>query len=227
LIITNDPDLLPLGNYGGPAQTMPPRPGSPVLGAGSVAANTFTNDQRGYPRTQNGLVDLGAVELPIVQPFTANPTRGLVPLTVRFSSTNADSDGSAIVGWAWSFGDGNHTTLQNPTNVYGIAGPFSPALTVQNSLGLRLSVPGPAISVYQPLALAGPRLSGTNLTLSGSDGVSGLAYTVLTSTNVTLPLSQWTPLVTNTWNTNGPFSLTLTNALNPPLPRQFYLVGTP
>jgi hypothetical protein len=68
--LTNAPDLAPLGNYGGPTQTMPPLPGSPAIGAGSVAANTFSTDQRGYPRTQNGLIDLGAVEL---QPPAANP----------------------------------------------------------------------------------------------------------------------------------------------------------
>jgi hypothetical protein len=61
--LTNAPDLAPLGNYGGPTQTMPTLPGSPAIGAGSVAANTFSTDQRGYPRTQNGLIDLGAVEL--------------------------------------------------------------------------------------------------------------------------------------------------------------------
>ena len=61
--LTNVPNLAPLGNYGGPTQTMPPLPGSPAIGAGSVAANIFSTDQRGYPRTQNGLIDLGAVEL--------------------------------------------------------------------------------------------------------------------------------------------------------------------
>jgi predicted outer membrane repeat protein len=68
--LTNAPDLAPLGNYGGPTQTMPPLPGSPAIGAGSVAANTFSTDQRGYARTQNGLIDLGAVEL---QSPAANP----------------------------------------------------------------------------------------------------------------------------------------------------------
>jgi hypothetical protein len=68
--LTNAADLAPLGNYGGPTQTMPPLPGSPAIGAGSVAANTFFTDQRGYPRTQNGLIDLGAVEL---QSPAANP----------------------------------------------------------------------------------------------------------------------------------------------------------
>ena len=68
--ITNAPDLAPLGNYGGPTQTMPPLPGSPAIGAGSVADNNFSTDQRGYPRTQNGLIDIGAVEL---QSPAANP----------------------------------------------------------------------------------------------------------------------------------------------------------
>ncbi len=68
--LTDAPNLAPLGNYGGPTQTMPPLPGSPAIGAGSVAANTFSTDQRGYPRTQNRLIDLGAVEL---QPPAANP----------------------------------------------------------------------------------------------------------------------------------------------------------
>jgi hypothetical protein len=68
--LTNAPDLASLGNYGGPTQTMPPLPGSPAIGAGNVGANIFSTDQRGYPRTQNGLIDLGAVEL---QSPAANP----------------------------------------------------------------------------------------------------------------------------------------------------------
>jgi hypothetical protein len=116
---------------------------------------------------------------------------------------------------------------ENPTNIYITAGPFSPGLIVTNSLGLPLSVPGPAVSVYPSLTLAVASLSGTNLTLSGSNGVSGLPYTVLTSTNLNLPLSQWTPLVTNTWSSNGPFSLILTNVLIPPVPGRFYLLEAP
>jgi hypothetical protein len=42
-----------------------------------------------------------------------------------------------------------------------------------------------------------------------------------------LPLSQWTPISTNTWGANGPFSLTLTSILNPPAPSRFYLLRVP
>ena len=60
--------LSSLGNYGGPTQTMVPLPGSPVIGAGSVALavdqnnHPLTTDQRGLARTINGNVDIGAVE---------------------------------------------------------------------------------------------------------------------------------------------------------------------
>jgi hypothetical protein len=65
-----DPLLAPLGNYGGPTQTMPLLPGSPALDAGSnslaVDFSTYdplTTDQRGLPRTVDGTVDIGAVEM--------------------------------------------------------------------------------------------------------------------------------------------------------------------
>ena len=183
-------NLAPLGNYGGPTQTLPPLPGSPAIGAGSVAANTFATDQRGYARTQNGLIDLGAVQLPTQPPVIASPTLGKPPLNVQFSSTNADSDGSAIVQWNWSFGDTQTGVGQNPSHVYGTAGIFSPGLIVTNSLGLTLAPAGPAISTYPPLTLTGISVSGTNLMLTGTNGVSGLMYSVLASTNLALPLSQ-------------------------------------
>jgi PKD repeat protein len=223
--LTNAPDLAMPGGYGGPTQTMPPLPGSPAIGAGNVAANTFATDQRGYPRTQNGLIDIGAVELPTVRPFTASPTNAWQFVPVLFASANVDSDGSDIVQWDWNFGDGSTGSGPNPIHAYATTGSFFPSLIVTNSLGLVLGVSGPSIT--GPLsALTGINWSGSNLVLNGDGGVSGLAYYVVTSTNLLLPLSQWTPLATNIWVANGNFSLTLTNALNGTTP-QFYLLKVP
>ena len=55
-----DPLLAPLGDYGGPTQTMPPLPGSPVIDAGDVSS--FTTDQRGLAMTVGSAADIGAVE---------------------------------------------------------------------------------------------------------------------------------------------------------------------
>ncbi len=51
-------------------------------------------------------------------------------------------------------------------------------------------------------------LSGTNLVLAGTNGYSGGGYYVLTSTNVTNHLNTWTRLLTNSFDTNGNFSVT-------------------
>jgi len=62
--VTNaNPLLAPLGNYGGPTQTMPPEPGSPAIDAGTDSVTSFlTTDQRGLPRKSGAHVDIGAVE---------------------------------------------------------------------------------------------------------------------------------------------------------------------
>jgi len=59
-VITSDPLLATLGNYGGPTQTMPPLPGSPAID--SAAATTLSTDQRGFPRLLGLGPDIGAVE---------------------------------------------------------------------------------------------------------------------------------------------------------------------
>ncbi len=58
-IVGAKPLLAPLGNYGGPTETMPPLPGSPAIDAGSNALipSGISTDQRGEPRIVNGCVE--------------------------------------------------------------------------------------------------------------------------------------------------------------------------
>jgi hypothetical protein len=63
-----DAMLKTLGSYGGPTQTMVPRPGSPAVNAipigvaGGLCPSSGTTDQRGIARPQDGACDSGAVE---------------------------------------------------------------------------------------------------------------------------------------------------------------------
>jgi hypothetical protein len=43
---------------------------------------------------------------------------------------------------------------------------------------------------------------------------------VITSTNIALPLTNWSIVSTSTFGADGSFSVT--NAINPALPRQFF-----
>ncbi|MFI5460158.1 MAG: beta strand repeat-containing protein, partial [Isosphaerales bacterium] len=69
-----DPLLAPLGNYGGPTQTMALLPGSPALGAG-IAVTGVTTDQRGEP-LDSPEPDIGAFQS---QGFTLTPAAGSTP----------------------------------------------------------------------------------------------------------------------------------------------------
>ena len=205
--ITAVPNLVPLGNYGGRTKTMPPLPGSPAIGSGSTNGNPFTTDQRGYPRTQNSLIDIGAVELPTVQ-FTASLTNGPVGLPVQFNATNVDSDGSSITQWNWNFGDGGTGTEQNPSHVYVDDGIYIPALVATNSLGLVLSNSGPAITITGNELVTTTNDSGygslrqaianalAGVTITFAPNLSGqtipLASTLTINTNLTIDASALT-----------------------------------
>jgi len=66
--------------------------------------------------------------------------------------------------------------------------------------------------------------SGTDVILNATNVFAGGAYYVLTSTNLTTPLSQWLAVFTNVLGASGSFTFTATNALASKLPRQFYIL---
>jgi hypothetical protein len=81
------------------------------------------------------------------------------------------------------------------------------------------------LTVTTPPQISSPRILDGAFVLSGGGGTPGGLYYVLTSTNMSLPLAQWTPLFTNTFDTHGDFAWT--NGMNINVPQQFYLIQVP
>lgn len=75
--------------------------------------------------------DYITVHVAPVADFTANRTSGLEPLAVKFTDASTGSP----VSWAWNFGDGGTSTVQNPVHTYESEGVYSVKLTVTNELG--------------------------------------------------------------------------------------------
>ena len=108
---------------------------------------------------------------------------------------------------------GDNLTVVPPVGVV-----FTNNLALDGSLTVVSSQPP------QPPQITSLSLSGTSLVISGTNGLAGEPYNVLTATNLTLPLSQWTVLPTNTFG-GGIFSIT--NTVNPVAPQNFYILRVP
>jgi hypothetical protein len=70
-----------------------------------------------------------------------------------------------------------------------------------------------------------PTVSGGNLILTGTGGTPNSAYTWLTSTNVSLPLSAWAPAFTGVLDSSGSFSNAV--PVNPQDPAHFFKLRMP
>jgi hypothetical protein len=79
------------------------------------------------------------------------------------------------------------------------------------------------VAPVQPVIVS-VSLSGTNLVLNATNGQSGGTYFVLMSTNLSLPLSQWTPVATNVLSVSGNFTITANNTVNRNVPQRFYIL---
>ncbi len=70
-------------------------------------------------------------QAPVAQ-FTANNTNGCSPLVVQFT----DQSTGTPVFWNWDLGNGQLSTLQNPTAVYSTPGNYTITLVVRNANGI-------------------------------------------------------------------------------------------
>lgn len=126
---------------------------------------------------------------------------------------SCNNNGSIITGYSWSFGDGNTSTLQNPSHTYSQSGNFNVCLTATNSCGTSQQVCNSVTIVCSPTASFTSNVSGLDATFTSSCTDNGSPITAYawdfgdgnTST-------QQNP--THSYTTTGNFNvcLTATNA---------------
>jgi CSLREA domain-containing protein len=134
--IDANPQLAPLGNYGGTTETMLPLPGSPAICAGSFAQfpSGVTTDQRGFP-LNSACVDAGAVQTNyLMVNTTADRSDASCGSTcsLRDAIQQAESAGTGDIAFA-SSATGTITlgsALPALTGQLNIAGPGAANLTV-------------------------------------------------------------------------------------------------
>ena len=142
--------------------------------------------------------------------FAVNRTSGTVPFDVTF----IDESTNDPTGWAWNFGDGNTSTLQNPVYHYAAAGNFTVTMKASNSGGVSNNTAFIAINALMPPPVAN---------FTGTPTIGTLPLTVqFNDTSTNSPLSWvWDfgdgtfagPGIKNpvhTYNKVGSFNVSLT-----------------
>ncbi len=200
-----------------------------ILGAGDAGAavGTFTINDGGTANSAGNGGDLtlhGNVSLRVDNTGGAGLSdeivvnSGAITFGGILTVTNITSDGTALtVGQTFQIfsegGSGRFTYIVGSPGA-GLAYQFNPATGVLSIVSGVTPQPG----------ITGISLSGTSLVISGTNGLAGEQYNVLTTTNLALPLADWTVLPTGTFTT-GSFSIT--NTVNATAPRSFYLIRVP
>ena len=103
--------------------------------------------------------------------------------------------------------------------------PTASGLTWTNNLAIDGTLTAGVVSsvVPQPY-ITSVSLSGTSLIINGTNGVAGEQYDVLSSTNVSLPLTNWTSITNSTFSSAN---FSITNMVNTTAPRQFFIIRIP
>lgn len=90
-------------------------------------------------QNNNGIAEVERINLITVYPspaanFSANLTLACLPATIQFTDLSTTAEG-VITNWAWDFGDGTVSFVQNPTHTYTSTGFYSVTLRVTSNTG--------------------------------------------------------------------------------------------
>jgi hypothetical protein len=179
------------------------------IGANSLGTNNITVDAAGaletaynVDDTTAGLVLNGQMFLHQSNTFYTVKVNGVMlsPGTYSFASLNGTYPAYFPATW-----------------------PLQAGSSESNGSGSITVLSGPAASP-NPVTITSVSLVGSTLTLSGTNGVASITYHVLTTTNLSLPVTNWTVVTNGTYSGNG-FSIPVTISTNDH--QQFFSIKSP
>jgi hypothetical protein len=166
----------------------------------SVGANQFTTGGNPYP-----FGTLCVLDTPYVYQGG--------DLVMHFTHTGSDSLTTAFLDAATTSSPGYGTSFRAlSATTFGATSGTAASVTIVEIL-------------FTPTITQTIALTGNQIIINGAGGLGSTTYRILTTTNLGLPMAQWTPLVTNQFNASGGFSYT--NVIQPNLPAQFFRVTMP
>jgi PKD repeat protein len=103
----------------------------------------------GTPNGDKILKFISGEDIPNIN-FTASENIGILPLKVDFTDLSTKN----IISWYWNFGDGNNSTIQNPSHTYDKSGKYAVTLTATNEFGSNTLTKNNYIIVSNPPIIA-------------------------------------------------------------------------
>ena len=178
-------NLAPLGNYGGPTQTMIPLPGSPAICFINPSAAAGT-DQRGDPRTTTYSAitcqDSGAVQSNYSLTFTTEPPPNVSALTNFSAGVTLDESGNPFVVTAAPL-----PTVTIPVTLNGTGALTGGSVAIDDATGiatysaLQVNLAGTNDSLTANLTL-NPAVTPTPLVISATSSQFDVEVTSTTTT---------------------------------------------
>jgi PKD repeat protein len=116
--------------------------GDGATGGGIRSSHTYTQDGS-YPVTLEITDNMGATDRDVIfvtvldtsplADFSGTPEEGSSPLSVLFTDQSSSHDG--VSEWYWEFGDGENSTVVNPTHIYTQEGTYTVSLRTKEADG--------------------------------------------------------------------------------------------
>jgi PKD repeat protein len=143
----------------------------PAIGSYTVTL-TVTGPGGSDYETKDEYIIVG--DIPPIAGFSAAPTSGQKPLNVAFS----DASTGNITSYAWNFGDGNTSTLMNPSHQYTVVASYTVTLTVTGPGGPDSETKSNYITVTNTTTKIGTYKEGVGVwNLRITEGTSDLTFT--------------------------------------------------